>query len=311
MTSDKLIINLALTGMVPTKRDNPYVPITPDEIAQDCHHCYLVGASILHLHARDHEGYPTYRSEVYREIVAKVRQKCPDAIICVSTSGRTFKTFEQRSAVLDLEGDVKPEMASLTLGSLNFPGQASVNDPAMIRGLAERMHERGIVPELEIFDLGMIDYARFLIERGVLREPFYFNLLLGSLGTLSATPSHLTTLAMSLPAEATWAGAGIGRFQFLVNAMAVTMGGHVRVGLEDNLYYDGKKQHLATNVGLVQRLVRLAEAAERGIASPAEARSLIGLPVPAGATRVDRKVAPQEVLPLVPLSKRPSIRSGS
>lgn len=273
----KLIINLAATGMVPTQADNPAVPITPDEIAEDCRRCYDAGASILHLHARDETGAPTYQSDVYRQIIARVKSACPGAILCVSTSGRVFKTFEQRSEVLALDGDVKPDMASLTLGSLNFPRQASVNDPAMIRALAEKMAARGIVPELEVFDLGMVDYAKYLIDRGVLEPPFYFNLLLGSLGTLSATPFHLATLAMSLPTGAVWAGAGIGRFQFLVNSMAITMGGHVRVGLEDNLYMDVEKRRPATNLALVERLVTLAGAAEREVCTPAEARALIGL----------------------------------
>jgi 3-keto-5-aminohexanoate cleavage enzyme len=160
--------------MVPTKADNPSLPVTPEEIAEDARRCYELGASILHLHARDGEGRPTYRKEAYAQIVAKVRERCPQAIVCVSTSGRVFKTFEERSQVLDLDGDLKPEMASLTLGSLNFPRQASVNEPEMIRRLAERMKERGIVPELEVFDWGMVDYARYLIERGLLEPPFDF-----------------------------------------------------------------------------------------------------------------------------------------
>ena len=196
---DPLIINAALTGMVPTKSDNLSVPMTPTEIAEDAERCVRAGASIVHLHARDDDGQPTYRSDVYAEIVDGVRERCPDVIVCVSTSGRVFKTLEERSEVLALDGDVKPEMASLTLGSLNFPAQASVNDPAMIAGLAERMAERGIVPELEIFDLGMVDYARYLIERGVLRPPFYFNLLLGSRGTLSASAFNLGVLVEALP----------------------------------------------------------------------------------------------------------------
>jgi 3-keto-5-aminohexanoate cleavage enzyme len=147
----------------------------------------------------------------------------------------------------------------------------------VIRGLAERMLERGIVPELEVFDFGMVDYAKYLIDRGLLRPPFYFNLLLGSLGTLSATPFHLAALAMSLPEGAPWGAAGIGRFQFPVNAMAVTMGGHVRVGLEDNLYLDTAKERPASNLELVERIVALARAAEREIATPAQARAIIGL----------------------------------
>jgi 3-keto-5-aminohexanoate cleavage enzyme len=278
MKMDKLIINVAVTGMVPQKKDNPHVPITPDEIAEDCHQCYQAGASVFHLHARDKNGEPTYRSEQYREIITKVKDRCPDAVICISTSGRVFKSFEERSEVLNLDGDVKPDMASLTLGSLNFPKQASVNEPHMIQALAKKMNKQGIVPELEVFDMGMLDYAKYLISRNILHEPFYFNLLLGSLGTLSATPFHLSTLITSLPPNATWAAAGIGKFQFYVNSIAITMGGHVRVGLEDNLYLDAKKEKLATNLMLVERLVRLAKSVEREVCKPYEARNIIGLP---------------------------------
>lgn len=276
--STGLILNIAPTGMVPTTADNPYVPVTPEAIAADCAACYEAGGSIFHLHARDSDESPTYRAEVYREIILAVRARCPDGIICVSTSGRTHKLFEQRSEVLGLDGDAKPEMASLTLGSMNFPKQASINEPSMIQGLADRMRECEIVPELEVFDFGMLDYAKYLIGRGVLREPFYFNLLLGSLGTASATAFNLASLVASMPSGATWAGAGIGRFQFHVNSLAVTMGGHVRIGLEDNLYYDVGKTKLATNEGLVQRIAALARAAERPPVKPDEARKIIGLP---------------------------------
>ena len=273
-----LIINAALTGMIPTKADNPAVPVTPDEIAEDARRCVDAGAAIVHLHARDEDGRPTYRKEVYAEIIQAVRERSPEVIVCVSTSGRTFKTLEERADVLELEGDVKPELASLTLGSLNFPQQASVTDPQMIHDLAERMNQRGIVPELEVFDFGMADYAKFLLERDVLRRPLVFNLLLGSLGTLSATAVNLATLAASLPEGSTWAGAGIGRFQFFVNSVATAMGGHVRVGLEDNLWLDAEKERPASNRELVDRLAQLARALEREIATPDQARSMIGLP---------------------------------
>ena len=263
--------------MVPTKLDNPSLPVTPDEIGEDANACVEAGASIVHLHARDDDGRPTWRPDAYRRVIAVVRERVPDAIVCVSTSGRVFGELEQRAAVLDLDGDEKPDLASLTLGSLNFPRQASVNAPETIRALAERMAEREIVPELEIFDVGMVDYAKYLIERDVLRRPFYFNLLLGSLGTLSATPFHLATLVQALPEGAVWAGAGVGRFQFPMNAMAVTMGGHVRVGLEDNLWLDAEKTRPATNLLLVKRIVRLARAAEREPLGHDEARALLGL----------------------------------
>jgi len=278
MLDAKLIVNLAPTGMVPMKADNANVPVTPEEIAEDCRRCHDAGASIVHLHARDDDGTPTYRRERFAEIVSRVRAKAPDLVVCVTTSGRTFKTVDERSQSLELEGDLRPEMASLTLGSMNFPRQASVNSPDVIQGLLARMNERGIVPELEVFDLGMLDYARYLIERGLLRRPLYVNLLLGSLGTLSATPFHLATLVKELPEGATWAAAGIGRFQLPMNALAVTMGGHVRVGLEDNLFMDAGKSDPATNARLVERVVGIARAVGREIASPGEARSIIGLP---------------------------------
>lgn len=273
-----LIVNVALTGMVPTKADNPHVPTTPREIAADAARCVRAGASIVHLHARDEDGRPTYRRSTYAAVVEAVRSECPDVVVCVSTSGRTFTAFEERADVLDLDADLRPELASLTLGSLNFPKQASVNDPEMIRRLAERMAERGIVPELEVFDLGMVDYAVYLLERGILTPPVYVNILLGNLGTLAATPLNLATVVRALPEGATWAAAGIGRFQLAVNALAVTTGGHVRVGLEDNLWLDPGRTEPADNESLVRRVVGIAEAIDRRPASPEEARRLIGLP---------------------------------
>jgi len=276
--TDSLIINVALTGMVPTKLDSPHLPVTPAEIADEARRCRDAGAAIVHLHARDANGKPTYRREVYQEILTAVRTACPDLILCVSTSGRVFKTFEERAEVLDITAP-RPEMASLTLGSMNFAREASVNDPAMIKALATRMYECGITPELECFDLGMVEYSHYLLSHGILCTPGYCNLLLGSLGTLSATALNLALMVRALPPGITWAATGIGSFQFRINALAIAMGGHVRVGLEDNLYLDDARTQLATNAALVERLVKLGEAAGRPIASPDEARAIIGLPM--------------------------------
>lgn len=274
---DKLIINAAITGIIPTKADNPHVPIFPQEIVEDVRRCRNAGASIVHLHARDEECRPTYRKDIYSEILRGVRAACPDIILCVTTSGRLSKTFEQRSEVLDVV-DPEPEMASLTLGSMNFAKTESVNSPSMIKSLALKMLERRIVPEWECFDLGMVEYSHYLVDHDILKPPFYCNLLLGSLGTLSATAFNLAMMVRSLPKGVTWAAAGIGRFQFSVNTMAITMGGHVRVGLEDNLWYDDKRTRLATNPDLIDRLVKVSEACGRPIASPDEARQMIGIP---------------------------------
>lgn len=266
---DSLIINVALTGMVPTKEQNKSLPVTPAEIAADIKRCYDAGASIFHIHARDEDGQPTWKREVYDDIISKAKDLVPEAIICGSTSGRNWSELEKRADVLTCN----IEMASLTLGSMNFPTGASVNDQNTIKALARVMLENGIIPECEVFELGMLDYAHYLIDKGLLRPPYYFNFLLGSLGTLHAKQSNLLTLIDNLPAGATWAATGIGRYQFDVNCWAIALGGHVRVGLEDWLWLDCHKQIPASNVTLVERIVRVARLFGRDIATPEQVRA--------------------------------------
>jgi 3-keto-5-aminohexanoate cleavage enzyme len=269
-----LLINAALTGMVPTKQDNPHVPLTVDEIAGDARRCVDAGASILHLHVRYPDGRPAYERELNDALFTAVRAACPGVVISGSTSGRVFAEIDQRAAVLD----AGPDMASLTLGSMNFATTASVNAPDTIRELAHRMLARGVMPELEIFDLGMADFSHHLVRRKDIKAPLYANILLGSLGTANATAANLATIVGALPAGTTWAGAGIGRFQFFVNGLAIAMGGHVRVGLEDNIWMDPEtKREPATNARLVERTVTVARAHGREIASCADARRLLGL----------------------------------
>ncbi|MBT5875769.1 MAG: 3-keto-5-aminohexanoate cleavage protein [Candidatus Latescibacteria bacterium] len=276
--SDRLVINVALTGMVPTKQDTPHIPISPEEIADDVLRCYNAGGSVFHIHARTKDGDPDYRRENYEEILRRIRAKCPgEIVICVSTSGRMFPDFAQRSQVLEMVGEFKPDMASLTLGSMNFPKQASVNTPEMISALAKRMAERDIVPEMEVFEQGMIDYSQYLIKKSILHAPYYYNLLLGSLGSAAATPLNLVNMVNALPAGATWGATGIGSFQFTVNALSIAMGGHVRVGLEESIYMDSEKSDLATNARLVERVARLGQATGREPATPSEARQIMGL----------------------------------
>lgn len=275
----KLIINAAITGMVPSRKDSPYVPLSPAEIIDDAVRCIRAGASIVHLHARDEDGEPTYRKDLYGRMIRGIRSCCPEAILCVSTSGRRHNTFECRSAVLELEGESKPDMASLTLGSLNFPEQASMNTPEMIEALALKMRQCGIIPEIEIFEPGMIHTAKVLIRRGVLIGPFYLNLLLGSLYSTPATLFDLSAMVQKLSPSVHWGAAGIGCFQLVMNTAAILMGGHVRVGLEDNLWYDNERQQLATNERLIERVVRLSSELGRVVAKPSEARTMMGFPV--------------------------------
>lgn len=271
--ADKMIIKLAPTGMIPTKKDTPHVPITPDEIAEDTHEVYKLGVSVVHVHARDEQGKPTYKKEIYREIISKIRKKCPDIIICASTSGRVHPQVEHRGEVLDLN----PEMASLTVGSLNFPKYASVNSPETIMTLATMMKEKEILPELEIFESGFINTTKYLAKKKVLNPPLHFNLLLGSLGSMPADLRDLAYLVDSLPPGSTWSATGIGRFQTQINVAAILMGGHIRVGIEDSIYYHYPKRELATNEKLVNRIINIAEILGREIANPDEAREILGL----------------------------------
>jgi uncharacterized protein (DUF849 family) len=272
-TASKLIIKAALTGMIPTKEQTPNVPITPKEIAEDALRVYKQGASVVHVHAREDDGTPTHKEEVFREIFDRILDKAPDIIICATTSGRVTPQVEHRSEVLNLS----PEMASLTVGSMNFPGYPSVNPPTVIGQLAERMKERSILPELEIFESGFINYALYLRRKGILKDPLHFNLLLGSLGAIPANIRDLAYLVDSIPEGCIWSATGIGRFQTRINVAAILMGGHVRVGIEDSIYYNYPNKELATNEKLVRRIVRIADELNREIAEPDEARRIMGI----------------------------------
>lgn len=278
MSTDALIINLAPTGMVPTKEMTPHVPISTEEILDDVARCRAQGAAIVHVHARDGEGRPSHRAEHFAPIVAGIRAIDPELVVCVTCSGRFAVDLESRAEVLSLEGDAKPDMASLTLGSNNFARQASVNAPETIRGLAERMRERGIMPELEVFEPGMVAFGRHLAERGLLDSPCYVNVLLGNLGTSPLSPGSLGGFLAEMPSDWTWAVAGLGRHQLDANAMAIAAGGHVRVGLEDNIWWDRARTVAATNEQLVTRVARLAEQLERPLATPADVRRMLRLP---------------------------------
>jgi 3-keto-5-aminohexanoate cleavage enzyme len=258
---------------VPTKNDTPYVPITPEEIAKDAHEAYMLGASVIHVHARGEDGSPTYKKEVYEDIFSMIREKCPDIIICASTSGRADPDIGHRMEVLELD----PEMASLTVGSVNFVKNPSFNSLETLQVLSHAMNERGIKPEVEAFEPGFINNAKYLVKKGCLKTPLHFNLLLGSLGSIPADIRDLVYMIESLPDGCTWSAAGIGRFQTQVVAAAILMGGNVRIGIEDSIYYDYEKKRLATNKELVERVVRIARELGREIASPGEARRILGL----------------------------------
>ena len=273
-----LIVNFCPTGMIPTKAMTPHVPITPAEVIDQACRALELGVAIVHLHARELDGTPTYRGEIYEEMILGIRGHFSDAIICVSCSGRNFPAFEQRSEVLELTGLARPDLASLTLTSLDFPTGTSQNAPDMVLALGEKMVARGIKPELECFDFGMINAANMLINKGLLGEaPYYFNLLLGSRYSVPATARHLSNMIEDLPPQSLWSAAGIGLFQLPMNVLAIAMGGHCRVGLEDNIYHGFDRGELATNERLVERVAHLSETFGRPLANSTQARALLGL----------------------------------
>lgn len=275
---EPLIINLAPTGMVPTRASSPHVPLTTDEILRDVEGCRALGVAIIHVHARAADGTPSSDPDDVAPIVEGIRSIDPELVVCVTCSGRREPSLEARAAVLDLDGAARPDMASLTVGSNNFLREASVNAPDVIRELAARMGERGIVPELEVFEPGMLAFAGHLAQRGILRPPHYVNILLGNPGTAPLSPAMLAAFLAVLPDATTWALAGIGHAQLDASLLAIATGGHVRVGLEDNLWLDRARTRPATNAALVERIVSAAELAERPIATPAQTRERLGLP---------------------------------
>ena len=273
-----LIVNFTPTGMIPYKKMTPCVPVTVNEIVDDVYNAVEIGITMVHLHARDEcSEDPTYRAEVYGKIIEGIRSFSQELVIAVSTSGRTFQEFEKRAEPLQLEGNLKPDMGSLTLSSLNFNQIASLNAPDMIQTLAGEMKSRGILPELEAFDAGMINYAKYLQRKGLLEPPHYFNLILGNIACAQADLLHAGIMIRDLPENSLWSLAGIGNSQLMMNALAIAAGGGVRVGLEDNIWFDSKRTRFTSNSDLLRRIHNLAEANERRIMTSAELRKLLNL----------------------------------
>jgi len=275
---NKFILNFTPTGLIPTKEMTSHVPLFPEEIVEQVLEVAELGVNMVHLHARELEtGLPTYRKEIYAEIISGIRRKNNDLILCVSTSGRHFFEFEKRSEVLELQGELKPDFGSLTLSSLNFNKQASINEPQMIKDLAQKMLENNIRPEMEAFDLGMINYAKYLIRKGLIRSPYYFNLILGNIACAQADILSLGLMIKELPEGAIWSVGGVGDSQLKMNAMSIVVGGGVRIGLEDHIWYDETRTRLASNRELVERILVIAKTMGRTPYTHKEARKALGV----------------------------------
>ncbi len=273
-----LIINFTPTGMIPTKDMTSHVPISVSEIIEDVHRATEIGITMVHLHAREAEsGISTYKKELYGKIIDGIRKYAPYLVICVSLSGRNFSELEKRSDPLFLEGMLKPDMGSLTLSSLNFNATASKNSPSVVQDLAALMKEKGIVPELEAFDAGMINYAKYLERKKLIKAPHYFNLLMGNIASSQANLLHLGVMVNDLPDTSIWSLAGLGNNQLTMNTVGVAMADGVRVGLEDNIWYDTEKTKLATNLDLLKRIHKIVAASGRLIMSPQEFRKKMNM----------------------------------
>ena len=270
--SDALLITVAGVGAEVTRAQQPRLPLLPDEVGEEYRRAFDAGATIGHVHGRRPDGTPTQDVETFRAYAAAIRSRCP-IVQQFSTGGAVGMGVEERIEALSL----RPDMATLTLGTCNFGEDVFENPLPTIRTILERIRSFGILPELEIFDDGMLGTADALLAKGLLAAPAHFDFVLGVPGAAAATPENLLHFARSIPPGCTWTVAGIGRRQTAMATLAIAMGGHVRVGFEDNIFY--RKGELAdSNARFVERVVRIAREVGREPASIGEARALLRLP---------------------------------
>lgn len=271
MSTNPLIITVAAIGAETTREQTPYLPITAEEIGEEAKKIRDAGACMIHLHVRKEDGTPTQDKEVFKRAIEEIRKRT-DIIIQVSTGGAVWMTADERARPLELN----PQMASLTVGTCNFGDEVFSNPFPLIRRLAQIMKERDIVPEIEIFDVGFLDNVRLLIKQGVLTPPLHFDFVMGVPGAMGADEQLLDFLISRLPEGSTWSVAGVGRYEFLMAELAIKKGGHVRVGLEDNIYLE--KGVLAKgNAELVKKVVEMADKMNRPIATLEEAKRILRL----------------------------------
>ncbi|MEW6670870.1 MAG: 3-keto-5-aminohexanoate cleavage protein [Thermodesulfobacteriota bacterium] len=271
----KVIITVAVTGSHPTKEMNPAVPYSPAEIAAAAVECCRAGAAIAHIHVRDPEtGRPAFRLELFREVVERIRDKC-DLNINLTTSGFNIQgddIIAQRLQPLSL----KPELCSLDIGSVNFRDRVFVNPPEWGLTAAKRMRAAGVKPEIEVFDIGHIYQALALIQNDEFEPPPYFQLCMGTRWGIEATPENLLFMKSKLPPGAEWSVLGVGKSQLSMITMALILGGHIRVGFEDNLFLR-KGAPAKSNAQFVEMAAELVRQLQREVATPAEARDILGI----------------------------------
>ena len=270
---NKIILTVATTGAWPQKKDTPYIPLQPEEIASEIYACWKAGASIAHIHVRDDENKASMSFEKFKETVRLVRKRC-DIVINLTTSGGLGLQDDIRMKPFV---ELKPELASFDCGSMNWMHSTVFeNSPKFLEKLGKTMQENNVKPEIEVFDAGMVYNALYYLKKGVLKAPLHFQFVLGVPGGMTATVENLMFLKSLIPADATWGALGIGKQHLPIMYAALALGGHVRVGMEDNIYY--RFGELAkSNVEFIERTKRIVAELDKQIATPAEARAILGL----------------------------------
>ena len=272
---EKLIITAAVCGSAPTRKQNPNVPYSPAEIAAEALRCWRAGASVVHVHTRDPEtGAPHFKKAYFAEVVERVRAES-DMLINLTTSGFDIKAEDVGEARL-VPAELGPDLCSLDVGSLNFRGRVFVNPPDWVEKAALRMREKGVKPEMEVFDLGHARQASDLVTRGMLADPPYFQVCLGVPWGAPAELETLVAMTRALPTGCVWSVLGVGAKQLPITAHAMLMGGHVRVGFEDNLYLS-RGVLAESNADFVDRTVQIARMLQREVATCQEARAILGI----------------------------------
>ncbi|MCJ7705270.1 MAG: 3-keto-5-aminohexanoate cleavage protein [Desulfobacterales bacterium] len=274
---EKLIITVGITGSRITRQQTPHIPILPEEIAQSGIEAWRAGASILHIHVRDpRTGLGAQDLSVFKEVVDRIRSET-NVILCLTTSGIPGRNLEFRERLVPLS--LNPELVSFDAGSINMRENIFLNPPEFLELLAKETLAKGIKPELEVFEVGMVETCIRYLEKGLLKPPLHFQFVLGVVGGMPATAKSLLHLSEIVPVGSTWSVIGIGPGQLPMAMIAMTMGGHVRVGLEDNIFYS-RGVLAKTNAELVERIVRISKEFGREVATPDEARKMLSLTPP-------------------------------
>jgi uncharacterized protein (DUF849 family) len=270
---NKVILTVATTGAWPSKKDTPYIPLQPEEIADEVYACYKAGASVAHIHVRDDEDKASMSFEKFEKTVMLIRERC-DIVINLTTSGGLGLTDEIRMKPFI---ELKPELASYDCGTMNWMHSTVFeNSPRFLEKLGLAMQENNVKPEIEIFDAGMVYNALYYLKKGILQGPLHFQFVLGAPGGMAATVENLLFLKSLIPADSTWGALGIGKQHLPIMYAALALGGNVRVGMEDNIFY-APKQIAKSNVEFVERTKRIVTELGKEIATPAETRAILGL----------------------------------